>query len=124
MRKIFITSIVIIVVVIISDFTIKKNIYNDFDYIVSVLNRIYTQEDNISKMREIDDLDTFIKSNNIIMAFYIDHEEIEKIKGQLEIIKAGIQESDNSFLYEEIKKKIFIIEHLKEKIEFNLENIL
>lgn len=124
MRKIFITSIVIIVVVIISDFTIKKNIYNDFDYIVSVLNRIYTQEDNISKMREIDDLDTFIKSNNIIMAFYIDHEEIEKIKGQLEIIKAGIQESDNSFLYEEIKRTIFIIEHLKEKIEFNLENIL
>ncbi len=124
MRKILIASIMIIVIVIASDAIIKKNTFSDFDYIISALDKISTYEDNEYKMREINNLDSFIKSKNIIMAFYIDHGEIEQIKAQLVIIKAGIRESDSSFLYEEIKRTIFIIEHLKEKIEFNLENIL
>lgn len=124
MRKILIASIMIIVIVITSDAIIKKMIYSDFDYIISSLDKISAYEDNEYKMREVNNLDSFIKSKNIIMAFYIDHGEIEQIKAQLVIIKAGIRESDSSFLYEEIKRTIFIIEHLKEKIEFNLENIL
>ncbi|MBR2704236.1 MAG: DUF4363 family protein [Clostridia bacterium] len=124
MKRILITSILIIIIVIASDFVIKKNIFKDFNYIISGLYTIDNQKNNEEKIEEINNLNSFIESKYLIMAFYIDHSELEKIKTQMVIIEAGVEESDDSFLHEEIKRTIFIVEHLKKKIDFKLENIL
>ena len=124
MKKILIICILIIIVIISSDILIKKRIFKDFDYVISVLNTIDEQEDDEQNVKQINNLCSFVESKYFIMAFYIDHVELEKIKTQIVILKAAMDKSDESFLHEEIQRTIFIINHLKQKIEFKLENIL
>ena len=124
MKKNLIICILIVVVVISSDLIIKKKIFKDFDYTISVLNEVDEQKDNETRMNEIENLESFFESKYLLMAFYIDHVELEKIKTQIIILKAGVDEADESFLHEEIQRTIVIINHLKQKIDFKLENIL
>ncbi len=124
MKKILIVCILIVFIIILSNHLIKKRILNDFDYSIYILNTIDEQKNNEIKRNEIDKLDSIIEDKYLLMAFYIDHVELEKIKSQIVILKAGIDESDESFLHEEIQRTIFIINNLKQKNDLKLENIL
>ncbi len=124
MKKVIVLCIVIVVSIIISDYIIKNNICSNFNYIISILERIDNENDNNIREDKVSEIEAIVRDRYLLMAFYIDHGELEKIRSQIVTIKAGIDESDESFLHEEIKKTIFIINHLKEKIDFKLENIL
>lgn len=124
MKKIITICILIVLIVVISDLFIKNNIYNKFDYMIDTFKSIDIENNSEDKKKNIDMIESSLKENYLLMAFYIDHVELEKIKTQIVIIRAGIDEEDNSFLHEEIERTIFIIDHLKKKIDFKLENIL
>ena len=124
MKKILTICILIILIVISSDFFIKKRIFKDFDYIISMLNTIDEKNNKEIRTKEIDNLYSFIENEHLLMAFYIDHVELKNIKTQIIIIKASVDESDDAFLHEEVQRTIFNINHLKQKIDFKLENIL
>ena len=124
MKKIITICILIVLIVVISDLFIKNNIYNKFDYMIDTFKSIDIENNSEDKKKTIDMIESSLKENYLLMAFYIDHVELEKIKTQIVIIRAGIDEEDNSFLHEEIERTIFIIDHLKKKIDFKLENIL
>lgn len=124
MKKIITICILIVLIIVISDMFIKKSIYNRFDYMIDTFKSIDIDNNNEEKKRAVDMIESSLKENYLLMAFYIDHVELEKIKTQIVIIRAGIDEEDNSFLHEEIERTIFIIDHLKKKIDFKLENIL
>ena len=124
MKKIITICILIVLIIVISDMFIKKSIYNRFDYMIDTFKSIDIDNNNEEKKRAVDMIESSLKENYLLMAFYIDHVELEKIKTQIVIIRAGIDEEDNSFLHEEIERTIFTIDHLKKKIDFKLENIL
>lgn len=124
MKKIITICILIVLIIVISDMFIKKSIYNRFDYMIDTFKSIDIDNNNEEKKRAVDMIESSLKENYLLMAFYIDHVELEKIKTQIVIIRAGIDEEDNSFLHEEIERTIFIIDHLEKKIDFKLENIL
>lgn len=124
MKKIITICILIVLIIVISDMFIKKSIYNRFDYMIDTFKSIDIDKNNEEKKRAVDMIESSLKENYLLMAFYIDHVELEKIKTQIVIIRAGIDEEDNSFLHEEIERTIFIIDHLEKKIDFKLENIL
>ena len=57
------------------------------------------------------------------LAYYIEHEEIEKVSKNLENTKTYIKlkEYDNSI--KEINEGIYILNHIEDKYSFNLQNI-
>lgn len=57
------------------------------------------------------------------LAFFIEHDELEKVETNLTNIKSSLkaEQQDNAVLY--IDEAIFILEHIKDKNSFNLENI-
>ncbi|MBQ3408333.1 MAG: DUF4363 family protein [Clostridia bacterium] len=124
MKRVLTVCIIIIILVITSDIFIKRKIFDSFDYMTSMLNAINEEIDVEKKNKQIEQLNMYLKNKYLLMAFYIDHVEIEKIKTQIVVIEAGIEKEDDDFVHEEIKRTIFIIDHLKAKIDFKLENIL
>ena len=57
------------------------------------------------------------------LAYYIEHEELEKVSKNLENTKTYIKlkEYDNSI--KEINEGIYILNHIEDKYSFNLQNI-
>ena len=58
-----------------------------------------------------------------VLAYYIEHDELEKFAKNLENLKAyvTVKEYDNPI--KEINEGIFILEHIEDKYSFNLQNI-
>ena len=118
MKKILTICILIILIVISSEYFLKKKIFKDFDYIIAILNTIDEKNNKEIRTKEIDNLYSFIENEHLLMAFYIDHVELKNIETQIIIIKASVDESDDAFLHEEVQRTIFNINHLKQKINF------
>ena len=57
------------------------------------------------------------------LAYYIEHEELEKVSRNLENIKTyiGLKEYGNAT--KEINEGIYILNHIEDKYSFNLQNI-
>lgn len=132
MKKEFFMIVVIILLVISGDlitqkFTTKffKEIEND---LMNLRNGIITQ--NITQNIEKENLKQ--ASSKIynkwcdgykILAYYIEHDELEKIKTQLTLINASIDVEDYNDTVMRIDEGIFLINHVIDKEDINLFNI-
>lgn len=57
------------------------------------------------------------------LAYYIEHDELEKVKTELTGLKGYIEEEEYSEAVPELDKSIYILEHIKDKTALNLKNI-
>lgn len=57
------------------------------------------------------------------LAYYIEHDELEKFARILENIKTYIEVKEYDNVDKEINEGIFILEHIEDKYSFNLQNI-
>lgn len=77
-------------------------------------------EDAKEKMKEIkENWDT--RHNNL--AYYIEHDELEKVETDLTAMNSFIEQEEYVEAISELDKSVFILKHIKEKYEFNLQNI-
>ena len=57
------------------------------------------------------------------LAYYIEHDELEKVDTALVTMKSYIDSQDYSSASSELQKSIFVLEHIQKKNSFSLENI-
>ena len=57
------------------------------------------------------------------LAYYIEHEELEKVSRNLENIKTYIKLKEFDNAIKEINEAIYILNHIEDKYSFNLQNI-
>ena len=57
------------------------------------------------------------------MAYYIEHDELEKVKTSLNVIKSCVEMKDYAESVEEIDRCMYILEHIHEKESLKLDNI-
>ena len=57
------------------------------------------------------------------LAYYIEHNELEKIETNITSMKSFIETEEYTNSINEIDKAIFILNHIKDKYTFTLENI-
>ena len=124
MKKIFFLCAGIVIIIIAGEFFLQRKTFENFDYMIDLLNDIDEKNDTNTKLENIEKIESFWKNKYLLMAFYIDHVELEKIKSQIVVIKAGIEKHDEPFVHEEIKRTIYMIEHIKDKIVIKADNIL
>lgn len=124
MKKFLIICISIVTVIVVSDVLLQKYLFNDFEYMISIFSDIDVEENRDVQLKKIEELENHWKNKYLLMAFYIDHGELEKIRNQIVVIKAGIEKDDVPFVHEETKRSIYIIEHIEEKITLKFDNIL
>ena len=58
-----------------------------------------------------------------ILAYYIEHDELEKVENDLTMVRSCIEAGTIEEGIEHIDTSIFLMNHIKEKETFNLKNI-
>lgn len=58
-----------------------------------------------------------------VLAYYIEHDELEKFAKNLENLKTYVTVKEYDNAVKEINEGIFILEHIEDKYSFNLQNI-
>ena len=125
MLKEVIISIVIVLSITVLDFVTqdytKKTVKQTSIMLNNLKEEIKRNEENIS-----DDLKEIFKSweeKREKMAYFIEHDELEKVETNLTNIKSYIEEDEFDMAISSIDEAEFILKHIKEKNSFNLENI-
>lgn len=132
MRKETIICIVIVVAIVIANIMTQKyttttvdKLNQELDELKSEITKIGENEnidkDNIKdKIKEIKDNWEDVHSK---LAYYIEHDELEKVETDIVGINSSIETNDYEQVLSKIDESKFILRHIEDKYAFNLENI-
>lgn len=84
-----------------------KNSDNDHDKTITRVNEIYEKWNNYHDK----------------LAFFIEHDELEKVETDFVAAKSYLKNKQYDLADAEIEKTIFVLEHISDKYDLNLENI-
>ena len=118
---------IIIVVVIFSldvftqDYTNKTTL--EITKIFSDLKEQILKEDKEQITKQIASLEESCKGRNNKLAYYIEHDELEKIDTAIVSAKTYIETEDYSSAATELDVGKFVLEHIQRKYAFNLVNV-
>ena len=132
MGKETIISIIIIIAIIIGNiitqkYTVKS--VNEFSKKLEDLKEdiYHLQEQDNLKINEVESkVDTIIDEWNEtqdILAYYIEHDELEKIGTNLISLKSFINTNEYSEVISMLDTSVFLMEHIEDKYAVNLQNI-
>ena len=78
------------------------------------------QDDIKNKVNEVDEKWSSVHDK---LAYYIEHDELEKVDTAIVTMKANIETEDFSSAIAELDAGKFVLEHIQEKYAFNLKNV-
>ena len=88
-----------------------------------VLEQGENQISNEQAKIKLDEIYELWKEKYKTLAYYIEHNELEKIETNLTGIKSYIESNEIPDAIEELDTASFILSHIEEKYAFNLQNI-
>lgn len=128
MHKEVIISIVIVVIIVIGDVVTQNYTNKSIEAISSDLNSL-RQELNVDDVnreeakKHFDEIERKWDKMQEKMAYYIEHDELEKVKTNLTELKSHTETEEYEEAICDLDKSVFVLEHIEEKSEFNLKNI-
>ena len=124
MKRIIVICIVIITCIIMIDFFLQRYVDGVFDKISGKLEEICVNTGNKEVcLKNVRDINGIWEENFGKIACYLEHNELEKVKTQIIVINAGLEVDDFEFVYEETKRAIYILDHIKQKESLKINNI-
>ena len=122
---IFIIVLIIVGNVVTQNYTVKS-VESLADQLSDLKSDIFKEEENIErdsikdKIKQIEDN---WESRHDILAYYIEHDELEKVETNLTSLRSFIEANENSEAVSELDKSVFVLKHIEDKYAFNLQNI-
>ena len=122
------TVICIIIVIAIFSFDMitqgyTKNTTLEMVEIFTELKGELLKEDSTQIENKIKDLDSKWTEKHDKLAYYIEHDELEKVDTAIVSMKSYVETDDYSSAIAELDEGKFVLEHIQKKNAFNLENI-
>lgn len=128
MRKELVITIIILIFIFGLNYITQKNTDKSVGIMTEKLELVRTKliENNIDKEKATFHMnDAFNKWEELddVLAYYIEHDELEKVKTALTSARTYIEVEEYTQSIEEIDKCIYILDHIHEREMFNLDNI-
>ena len=124
----------IIICIVVIVFVVTLNIYTESytkDSIIEISNKLEILKQAMNeKSQNKEDLENQI--NSILdewnsryqkLAYYIEHDELEKVKTELISLKSNIDVEEYKQGMPDLDKCVFILDHIKEKSSLQIKNI-
>lgn len=123
-------EIIICVIIVINIIGLEIFIQNFTEKTVMEITEIFVKlEENILK-QDIEKINSEVKNisskweqRQRQLAYYVEHDELEKVHTAIVAMKSYIKTEDFSSAIAELEEGKFVIEHIQEKNSFNLQNI-
>lgn len=126
MKKEIIICIVIIVLIIITNIISQNFTKECVEYIT---NNLYKLEEMLLEgntndfYQKINDIDEKWHEFQGVLAFYIEHDELEKVETKIANIKGLEKTSNYEEMLPQIEESIFLLEHIRDKHVLTARNI-
>lgn len=126
---------IIICIIIVTTITIGNNITQNYsvESIETLTSKLGELKVEMKEKKEnIDNAKIKEKANKVFdewtqrhdkLAYYIEHDELEKVETNLTSLKSYIETNSFSEAVDELDKCAFVLKHIKDKYMFNLQNI-
>lgn len=126
-KEVIICSIVIIIVVGLNVFTenyTKESIASMTGDLENLKENIISEERNEEQINnQIDNIVNNWNEKHNKLAYYIEHDELEKVETELVLLKGNIEVKEYEQGIPNLSNCIFILEHIKEKTALQIKNI-
>lgn len=118
----------IIIILIFIGNSITQNYTNDsVESLISNLEELKNDIKRESSKEQLEEKNNILKDNwdkrNNKLAYYLEHNELEKVENNITSLISFIEEEEYSEAINEIDKCAFILKHIKEKYELKVKNI-
>ncbi len=128
MYKEIIITLVVIAIIVIGNIITQNNTKNAVEEIKENLTSLRGEiiKDNVNKdesEKKMKDIYENWKVKNEVMAYYIEHNELEKVEVELTKLKADIETEEYKMAVENLDNCSFILEHIKDKTALKIVNI-
>lgn len=90
---------------------------------LSILREYIFEENKEESDSQIPDIEKEWDERYKILAFYLEHDELEKVNTELTSIKAFLDMEEYSECMNSLDKCVFILEHIQEKEETSLKSV-
>ncbi len=119
--------IVILLLIFIGNYITQKNTVKSVEIMTKELTELKIDLLNNKDDKQIEEKIEYIMKEwnrlNKILAYYIEHDELEKVETDLTGVKANIEVDDYNCAIEELEKGIYILNHIKQKQALDFINI-
>lgn len=104
----------------------KQSVEEAINNLSELREEVIKEEENINSdiaKEKIDNVHEKWDARYEKLAYYIEHDELEKVETELTGLRGYIEKEEYTEAVPEIDKSMFILEHIKDKTSFNLKNI-
>lgn len=126
MHKELIICIILVILIVIGDWVTQNYTKNTVDYITGELenlkqNLLEKSDDKVDE--DINKIDDKWKDVYDKLAYYIEHDELEKVETNFTACKSLAKNGEYEQAISELEKTVFVLDHITDKYSFNLVNI-
>lgn len=124
-KELIICIIVIILIIALNIITANhtKNVMNEITQELDKVREKIISETDKDINQELQTIQDKWEEKNTCLAYYIEHDELEKIGLYLTETKSNIEREEYNMAIQNIDSTKFIIKHIKDKYQFTLKNI-
>ena len=127
MKKELFICILIFIIIIIANILTQNYTKECVSYIDKELNLLkessINKENNKVISERIENIENLWNNYQEKLAYYIEHNELEKVETQIYSIKGLIESKSYDSILSEIEKCSFILKHIEEKSKLSIKNI-
>ena len=125
MYKETIIIIIIIILIILGDIITQKYTEKTVSEISIGLYELkdYISQNKEAKYKKIENIEEKWDKKSETLAYYIEHDELEKVNTEIAKIKADIETNNEKIAIENLERCIFVLEHIKDKNLIKIVNI-
>ena len=126
MQKELVICVILVILIIIGDIVTKNYTKNTVNYITGELESLKQslfEKDDDKADKEISKIDNKWKEVYDKLAYYIEHDELEKVESNFTACKSLAKTREYEQSISELEKTVYVLEHITDKYSFNLVNI-
>ena len=126
MHKELIICIILVILIVIGDWVTQNYTKNTVNYITGELenlkqNLLEKSDDKVDE--DINKIDDKWKEVYDKLAYYIEHDELEKVETNFTACKSLAKSGEYEQAISELEKTVFVLDHITDKYSFNFVNI-
>ncbi len=126
MQKELVICVILVILIIIGDIVTQNYTKNTVNYITGELESLKQslfEKDDDKADKEISKIDNKWKEVHDKLAYYIEHDELEKVESNFTACKSLAKTREYEQSISELEKTVYVLEHITDKYSFNLVNI-